>query len=184
MRTIKAALILSILALLASIHVSAGDSRATPAFQKLQALAGDWAGDNGQGDPVKTTFKAIVSGTAVMETLTASGMPEMVTLYSLDGDVIVLVHYCPTDNRPRMRASPPSGDAQEIVFSFQDAGNLPDPAIGHEHRLVIQFKDRDHITERWTWRKNGKDAETVFHFARTPPRKKKSGQGRARSDAS
>ncbi len=141
-------------------------TRATAGFQKLQTLVGDWEGKDQQGNAVKTNFKLIVSNTALMETLTASGMDEMVTLYSLDGNSIVLLHYCPTNNQPRMRAIPPPGDIKELVFSFEGAGNLPSLATGHEHKLVIQFQDKDHITERWTWRQKGKDTEMVFHFAR------------------
>jgi len=139
---------------------------ATAAFQKLQALAGDWEGTDEQEHPVRANFKLIAGGTAVMETLNMSGMEEMVTLYSVDGDGIALLHYCPTNNQPHMRAIPPSGNIQELVFEFQGAGNLPDLATGHEHKLAMQFQDNDHLTERWTWRKNGKDTEIVYRFTR------------------
>lgn len=56
---------------------------------------------------MKSSFKTIASSTAVMETLAMSGMDEMVTLYSINGDTIALVHYCPTNNQPRMRPSRP-----------------------------------------------------------------------------
>ncbi len=101
-----------------------------------------------------------------METLTLPGMEDMVTIYSQDGDGIALLHYCPTNNQPRMRAVPPSGDVKELVFAFEGAGNLRSLDVGHEHKLVIQFQDKDHITERWTWRSNGKDTEMVYRFAR------------------
>ncbi len=51
---------------------------------------------------VKSNFKLIVSGTAVMETLNHSGMDEMVTFYTVDRDKIALLHFCPTNNQPRM----------------------------------------------------------------------------------
>jgi hypothetical protein len=139
---------------------------ANAVFQKLRALAGTWEGKDEQGNAVKTSFKLIAGETAVMETLNMSGMEEMVTLYSVDGDGIALLHYCPTNNQPHMRAVPPSGDIRDLVFEFQGAGNLPDLATGHEHKLVMEFRDNDHLTERWTWRKNGKDTEMVYHFTR------------------
>ena len=140
----------------------------TPAsadFRQLQALAGNWEGTDDHGMPVKTNFKLIVSETAVMETLAASDMHEMVTLYSVDRDGIALVHYCPTNNQPRMRALPSPG-ARELVFTFQDAGNLASVADGHEHKLVFEFLDKDHINEHWTWRKGTKETESTFHLAR------------------
>lgn len=141
-------------------------SSTAAAFHKLQALAGDWEGTDDQGNAAKTNFRVVAGNTAVMETLTAAGMEEMLTLYNVDGDGISLVHYCPTNNQPRMRAIPGEGDSKQLVFAFQGATNLPSPAIGHEHQLIMQFQSKDHITERWTWRKNGKDTEMVYTFVR------------------
>ena len=140
--------------------------RSSAAFKKLQGLAGEWEGKDEKGRPVKTSFKSIVSNTAVMETLSPSGMEEMVTVYSLDGDGIALVHFCPTNNQPRMRANPDADDVRELVFDFQGAGNLPTPNTGHQHHLVVRFEDQDHITETWTWRHDGRDMPMVFHFSR------------------
>jgi hypothetical protein len=136
------------------------------AFQKLAALAGEWAGTDDKHQPVKTNFRSIVSNTAVMETLSPSGMEEMVTVYSLDGDGIALVHFCPTNNQPRMRAVPGTDEVKELAFDFQGASNLPSPNTGHQHHLVIRFEDEDHITEIWTWRREGMDMPMTFHLTR------------------
>jgi len=136
------------------------------AFKKLQSLSGDWDGKDGNGMPVKTSFKALASATAVMETLSPSGMEEMVTLYSIDGDGIALVHYCPTNNQPRMRVVPDSDDVRELSFDYQGAGNLKSPSTGHQHHFVLSFNDADHITETWTWRQDNKDIPMLFHVTR------------------
>ena len=136
------------------------------AFQRLQSLAGEWEGKDEHGMAAQTVFQSGISRTVVMETLKPSGMPSMMTLYSLDGNAIALVHYCPTNNQPRMKAVPGAGALTELVFSFVDAGNLATPEMGHEHRLVIHFENADHITETWTWRENGKDRDQIFHFSR------------------
>jgi hypothetical protein len=141
-------------------------NRVTAAFAKLQALAGDWEGIDDNGNPAKTSFKAVVSNTAILETLSMSGMDEMLTLYSIDGDGIALVHYCPTNNQPRMRAIPQEDAPKELTFRFQGATNLPDPATGHEHQLKILFDDQNHVTEQWTWRKSGKDTKMIYRFVR------------------
>jgi hypothetical protein len=137
------------------------------AFKKLQSLSGDWDGKDDHGMAVKTSFKVIASSTAVIETLSPSGMEEMVTLYSIDGDGINLVHYCPTNNQPRMRVVPDSDDIKEFSFDFQGAGNLKSPSAGHQHHLVLRFDDADHIIETWTWRQDDKDVPMVFHLTRT-----------------
>jgi hypothetical protein len=145
--------------LLASPHSSA-------AFKKLLSLAGEWEGKDEHGMVARTTFKAMAANTAVLETLAASGMDEMVSLYSIDQDSIALVHYCPTNNQPRLKAIPEADDFMELTFEFQGAGNLKSPTEGHQHRLVIRFEDANHITETWTWRQNDKDTLMVFHLAR------------------
>lgn len=135
-------------------------------FKKLQSLTGDWEGKDDKGKPVKTNFKPIVSNTALLETLSPSGMEDMVTVYSLDGDGIALVHFCPTNNQPRMRVVPVSDDPKELAFDFQGAGNLASPTTGHQHHLLIRFEDDNHITETWTWRQDSMDMPMVFHLTR------------------
>jgi hypothetical protein len=138
----------------------------TAAFAKLQSLAGDWEGKDDNRNAVRTSFKLVVSNTAILETFSMSDKEEMLTLYSTDRDGIALVHYCPMNNQPHMRANPQDGEIKELVFLFQSATNLPDLAAGHEQKLVIDFEDKDHITERWTWRMNGKDTRMVYRFVR------------------
>lgn len=154
-----------LLALAANASALAGP-RSSAAFKKLQSLAGDWAGKDEKGAAVQSTFKLIVSNTAVMETVVHAGMDEMVTVYSLDGDAIALIHFCPTNNQPRMRATPAGENVKELVFDFQGATNLPSPNTGHQHHLVMRFEDENHITEVWTWREEGKDIPTIFHLER------------------
>jgi hypothetical protein len=157
-----------LLLLFASITASPllASPHSTAAFKKLLSLAGEWEGKDEHGMVAKTSFKAVAANTAVLETLAASGMEEMVSLYSIDQDSISLVHYCPTNNQPRMKATPDSDDFKELSFEFQGAGNLKSPTEGHQHHLVIRFEDANHITETWTWRQNDKDTLMVFHLTR------------------
>jgi hypothetical protein len=158
--------VLALVATLVPLSIAQTPNNAASTFHDLQALAGDWAGKDDGGNAVKTTFRVVAGNTTVLETLSMSGMEQMLTLYTVDGDGIALVHYCPTNNQPRMRAVPSSAAVKELVFSFQGATNLPDPSIGHEQKLVLQFVSADQIVERWTWRKNNKDTEMVYTFSR------------------
>jgi hypothetical protein len=161
----KSILAFATVVLTAGSYVQAGPNSVT-AFKKLQGLAGEWEGTDEKHQPVKTSFKAIVSNTAMMETLSPSGMEDMVTVYSLDRDGIALVHFCPTNNQPRMRAVPTTEDVKELAFDFQGVSNLPSPNTGHQHHLLIRFEDENHITETWTWRHDGMDMPMVFHLTR------------------
>ena len=159
--------VLALVAILVALSMAQTPNNANGTFHKLQALAGDWDGKDEDGNTVQTKFELVAGGTAVMETLAMSGMEQMLTLYTVDGDGIALVHYCPTNNQPRMRATPSSAAVKELVFLFQGATNLPDPSIGHEQKLVLQFTGADQIVEHWTWRKNGKDTEMIYNFTRS-----------------
>lgn len=136
------------------------------AFSKIISLAGEWEGKDDHGMAVKSTLKIIAGNTAVMETLSVHGMEEMVTIYSLDGNAISLIHYCPTNNQPHMQAIPPEEPFHELVFDFTNARNLPSLAKGHEQKLILQFKDADHVRELWTWRRDGKDTLMTIDLTR------------------
>jgi hypothetical protein len=165
MKRLRRLCLLVILVLIALAPLFAA-TYSTEAFAKLKSLAGEWEGQDEKGKPVKTNFKSIVSGTAIMETLSPTGMEDMVTVYSLDGDGIALIHFCPTNNQPRMRVVPTNGDPEALAFDFVSATNLKSPATGHQHHLVIQFEDANHITETWTWREGEMDMPMTFHLNR------------------
>ena len=118
-------------------------------FQKIQQLAGDWEGKDEKGQPVKSNFKSIASGTAVLETLSPAGMEPIVTVYDIE-----------------LRVVPGRSVPGEPAFDFVSATKLASPAAGHPHHLRIRFEDRDHITEAWTWRQDNRDMPMVFHLAR------------------
>ena len=155
-----------VLALAICVKPATGASWAATALQELKALGGHWQGTDAHGKPVRSVFQMIAGNTAVMETLYPPDMEAMVTLYSVDGNAIALMHYCPTNNQPHMRATPQPGPVKRLVFEFQGAGNLPNTRVGHEYRLVMEFQDKNHIVEHWTWRENGRDSEMVYHLER------------------
>jgi hypothetical protein len=158
--------LVSLILLVSSAAFGADSNLSKPAFKKMMQLQGEWAGTDADGKPAHSSFKAVVAGTTLMETLAMSGMEEMLSLYTVDGDGIQLSHYCPTNNQPRMRAIPASADPQELDFKFTGAGNLPDVSVGHQNRMVIRFEDANHISETWTWRRGDHDMPMVVHLAR------------------
>jgi hypothetical protein len=139
------------------------------AFQKVKSLAGTWEGKDAAGMAAKSKFEVVVNGTTVLETLSMSGMEDMLSVYSVDGDSVVLVHYGPTNTQPRIKALPPTAEIHQLDFLFRDAGNLPVPTTGHQQKISLHFDDADHLTESLTWRSNGKDSVEVLHLTRTKP---------------
>lgn len=135
-------------------------AKARAAFERLKSLAGEWQGETGRGKPATLTYEVIAGGHTVMEEYRAGAAEQsMYTLYHLDGDRLMLTHYCVSNNQPRMEADL-SGAPGEIRFEFFDATNLDDPNEGHMRRARIRFHDDDHISNAWTFRSKGEDAFT------------------------
>jgi len=141
-------------------------SKCQPEFDKIKSLAGNWEGKSAGGNPVHINYKLVSGGTAVMESILESGDAQMVTLYYLDGDHLMMTHYCMANNQPRMKADASTSSPTAIKFSFVDATNLSSPDAGHMYAHSIEWKDSNHVTQHWTWREGGKDKVETFELQR------------------
>lgn len=144
--------------LLLSAAVAMAQSDGQRAFDKLKSMAGTWEGKMPDGQAVTMTYSVVSGGTAVMADATHDSM---VTMYTLDGDHVLMTHFCGAGNQPRMAAAL-SPDGKTMEFTFVDAGNLSTPQAGHMHHAVFTFADPDHYREEWTWTKDGQNR--VEHF--------------------
>ena len=82
-------------------------------------------------------------------------MPAMMTVYYLDGDRLLLTHYCMAGNQPRMQARAFNPETGEVDFEFLDATNLA-PGGGHMHNAKFRVADNDHLE-----RTSGSSSRTV-----------------------
>jgi hypothetical protein len=82
----------------------------------------------------------------------------MVTMFHMDGDRLMLTHYCVAKNQPRMTARSISDDGNEITFEFLDGTNLPSRDKGHMDKAVYKFVGDGRFTTRWTWYQDGKES--------------------------
>ncbi len=136
-------------------------------FEKFKALAGEWEGQRRDGQAVKVSYQVLSGGSAVVETLTEFAEEvTMVTVYHMDGDDVRMTHYCSAQNQPRMKAAAVSPDARVVSFEFVDVTNLAQPTDGHMQNLEITFKDRNHITQKWTWLENERTTDNTFTLTR------------------
>jgi hypothetical protein len=112
-----------------------------------------------------------------METLAPANEPSMTSLYHLDGDTLIMTHYCSAGNQPRMRAVVPAGEIKSLNFTFVDGTNIAKSSDGHIHGLTMTFQDKDHLTQTWRWRQDGKDEAVTYYFTRgsSPPASSKKG---------
>ena len=158
------AIILLLLAVAVTNSVFA-QSRAAAGFDKLKSLVGEWVAEGPEG-PVNVSYQMASGGSALIETRTPTNEPSMVTIFHLDGDKLMMDHYCSAGNQPRMRAEVSTGEVKKINFTFIDVTNLANPSAGHMRGLTFSFADEDHFTQVWMWREGGKDTSSTFNMKR------------------
>jgi hypothetical protein len=127
---------------------------AAAAFSRLKTLAGEWHADTKEGK-VHVSYEVVAGGTSLLERESGDKMPVMLTLFHVDGDRLLLTHYCMAGNQPRMQARrfhPKTGD---IEFQFLDGTNLT-PGAGHMHNARFQLVDDRHFQAEWQFYENGK----------------------------
>lgn len=144
-----------VLSLVLLLFSSAGlaQSSAQRSFEQLKSLAGSWDGTV-DGQALHVTMRVTSSGNALMHEMKGSGPDDPITMFHLDGERLLLTHYCDAGNQPRMAATI-SPDGKTIVFDFLEATNLQNSQMGHMQRVTFTFIDPDHHTEKWEFAMNG-----------------------------
>jgi len=66
----------------------------------------------------------------------------------VDGDRLLLTHYCDAGNRPRMAARV-SPDGKTVEFDFVDVAGSTQ--YGHMHHALFTIIDANHHIEDWTY---------------------------------
>jgi hypothetical protein len=139
-------------------------SEAQKSFTEMKSLAGTWQGpvkldppmpEMDSGKPVEVSLKVTSKGNALVHEMQEAGTPldaakydHPVTMFYLDGDRLLLTHYCDAGNRPRMAARK-SPDGKTVEFDFLDvAGSTK---YGHMQHAVFNIIDANHHTEDWTY---------------------------------
>ena len=122
-------------------------SAAQKSFEQLKALAGSWEGTM-DGQTLHVSLRVTSMGNALLHEMKGAGPDDPITMLHLDGERLLLTHYCDAGNQPRMVATL-SPDGKSIVFDFVDATNLLSSQMGHMQRVTFTFIDPDHHTEKW-----------------------------------
>jgi len=136
-------------------------SDAQKSFDKMKTLAGSWEGRvttvpsraEIEGKLTQATLRVTSMGHTLMHEMTGTGRPDdPITMFVVDGDRLLLTHYCDADNRPRM-VGKMSPDGKTVEFEFLDVtGNL---SYGHMQHAVFTIIDENHHIEDWTYLEPG-----------------------------
>ena len=148
---------------------AATQSDAQKSFDKLKTLAGSWEGHAAtlpqraeiEGKLMQVSLRVTSMGNALVHEMTGAGRPDdPITMLYLDGDRLLLTHYCDAGNRPRM-AGTMSPDGKTVEFEFLDVAGSTE--YGHMHHAVFTFVDANHHIEDWTYMEPG-DKPVHAHF--------------------
>ncbi len=129
-----------------------------PRFDQMATIVGEWYRTDGEaGDGPVMIYELAANGSAVVERLFPGMEKEMVTMYYMDGDRLMLTHYCALGNQPSMVAT--GGDEALIEFDFAGASNLGSPEETHMHQHVVEFLGEDRVDATWVLWDGGSEAE-------------------------
>lgn len=133
-------------------------SDAQKAFEKLKSLAGSWEA-NVMGMSVQATIRVTSRGNAILHEATSSSRPDdPITMIYVDGDRLLLTHYCDSGNRPRMEGKI-SADGNSVEFNLVDiTGNTQRGFMNH---VAFTIVDANHHSEESTWTLPGNKPMTV-----------------------
>src|SRR5947209_12098374 len=114
----------------------------------------------GNGVIGQVTLRVTSRGNALVHEMSEAGKPDDPTRYDhpvpmfyLDGDRLLLTHYCDAGNRPRISARV-SPEGKTVAFDFLDvAGSMK---FGHMQHAVFTIIDANHHTDGWTYMKIGR----------------------------
>ena len=136
-------------------------------FDTMKSLAGNWEGSSEKGK-VQVSYRSTAGGTALIGEIVA-GMngenEDMVSMIHLDGNRLLLTHYCAAGNQPRMQATV-SADGKSITFDFVDGTNIDESHAGHMQRVIFSFIDLNHHTEEWHFAMPGSEMVEKFDLRR------------------
>jgi hypothetical protein len=138
----------------------APEDRARFDLDTIKQLSGAWVSIDEHGkvtDEVVSNFKVTAGGSAVIEMLFEGGEHEMVTLYHMEGEDLILTHYCMLGNQPRMKAR---AEGDKLVFECADNPALDCSTVQHMHRGEITFVDENRMKSAWSMLDKGEHTQT------------------------
>jgi hypothetical protein len=153
------------LAAMASAALAGEKTKSEQAFDRLTSLKGEW---NGQIDGVNTTliYTLTANGSVLMEQCRPAKRPEMVTMFTVDGDHLIATHYCSAKNQPQMATPAITVVQKPLEFSLVGVTGLKSPDDFHNTGLTVIQEDNDHLTQEWSYQHKGKAGKNIFHFTR------------------
>src|SRR5438093_4842089 len=149
----------------AAAALAAGKTKSEEAFDRLASLKGEWKGEiNGVDTTLIYTLTANAS--ALMEECRPRKGPEMITMFTIDGDHLIATHYCSAKNQPQMATSTITDAQKPLEFSLVRVTGLKSPDDFHNTGLTLIQDDNDHLTQEWSYQHNHTTGKNILHVTR------------------
>ena len=130
---------------------------AQAAWERLKSLEGKWIGVSTKGWTDTLTYRVVAAGSVLAEESFGAHPDEtMYSMFHLDGDRLLMTHYCVARNQPRLQATSFADGTRMMEFTFLDITGVPSRDQGHMDKCVLTFVDEDHLKVQWTWYQDGK----------------------------
>lgn len=107
-------------------------------FDAIKALVGDWHGINEEGEPTSITYKMTANDSALVENWTFENGMEALTIYHMDANTLMAMHYCPIGNQPRLDLKQQASNGT-LTFECVSATNLKSFKDPHEHAFNLRI---------------------------------------------
>ena len=136
--------------------VTAEDAKAL--FARLKKLEGKWTAHSTKGWTETNSYEIAAKGTVIFNRSRFEGEENdgMLSTFYMDGDRLLLTHYCEARNQPTLVAKT-IDDAGRVTFAFDHGTNMKSRDTGHMDSVVMQFIDDDHVKSKWSWYANGQE---------------------------
>ncbi len=161
MRLVNSIAAIVIVVLSASLVMAESDAHKS--FDLLKGMEGNWTGKNSQGQALEVSFRLTAGGSALMSEIHGHGRENMITMFHMDGDRLLMTHYCGVGNQPRMKVI--ASDSKSVSFEFFDGTNIG-PGDGHMQHVTFSQPDADHHVEEWVFLDHGKEMKELFTLER------------------
>lgn len=157
-RIVRFTLMLAITACATLSNASAATDAKT-AFARLKSMSGDWTGPKMMGTRMKANYRVIAGGSAVLATFFPETKNEMISVYYLVGNKLVMTHYCMLGNQPRMKLNTKKSTGDTLVFDFAGGKNIKSTNM-NMHGETLRFINNNKVESTCEGEEKGKPKST------------------------
>jgi len=133
--------------LLAAAEAARAQVTGPSAFEQIKRLEGEWVADwagreYGGAESLRVRYQVTTGGSIVRETSMPGTPQEMTTQYYLDGNDLLVTHFCLFGNQPTMGLEPNLSTPASYRFSLRGVTGL----MGHGDCLYMVLEALDFVS--------------------------------------